>query len=126
MQGKVSPPALRKDQGALTQTMIEMIEIIEHAIDKEMERDASPAGLANASVIALCQVLGGTAVYLPRPTALKKLERDRQIFKAFREGVPIAETLKKHRICSQTYYSIIKSQRRSSQLITSAPGSEND
>lgn len=126
MQGKDTLPALRKNQGALTPTMIEMIEIIEHAIDREMERDASPAGLANASVIALCQVLGGTAVYLPRPTALKRLERDRLIFKAFREGVPMAETLKKHKICSQTYYSIIKAQRRSSRLLTSAPGNEND
>ncbi|MDN5674311.1 MAG: hypothetical protein L0G86_03450 [Pseudomonas sp.] len=122
MQGKVSLPALRKDQGALTQTMIEMIEIIEQAIDEEMERDASPAALANASVIALCQVLGGTAVYLPRPTALRKLERDRQIFKAFREGVPIVETLKKHKISSQTYYSIIRAQRRSSNILTNETG----
>ncbi|WP_110968488.1 Mor transcription activator family protein [Pseudomonas huaxiensis] len=126
MQDNIAPPALRKNQAALTQSMTDMIEIIEHAIDREMERDASPAGLANASVIALCNVLGGTAVYLPRPTALKRMERDRQIFKAYIEGVPIAETLKKHKICSQTYYSIIKKQRHSLRLQTTVNGHVSD
>lgn len=111
MQGEGRSSIQANNQDILTQSMIEMIEIIEHAIDKEMETDASPAGLANASVVALCRVLGGTAVYLPRATALKKMERDRQILKDYLGDLPIPKILKKHKISSQTFYAIMRTQR---------------
>lgn len=126
MQGGSTSSNTAKDQGILTQSMIEMIEIIEHAIDLEMEKDASPAALANASVVALCRVLGGTAVYLPRATALKKMERDRQIFKDYRDGMTIPDILKKHKISSQTFYSIIRAQRSSARLPQTVQEQKND
>ena len=113
---KLSGP--HRDQGHFTQSMIEMIEIIEHAIDIEMGRNASPTHLANASVIALCRVLGGTSVYLPRAAALKKKIRNAGIFKDFRAGMSAREISKKYKICSQAIYDIIGQERSSSLLST--------
>ncbi len=126
MQGEGRSSIQAKNQDILTQSMIEMIEIIEHAIDKEMETDASPAGLANASVVALCRVLGGTAVYLPRATALKKMERDRQILKDYLGDLPIPKILKKHKISSQTFYAIMRVQRHLLSQPQSAQEHKND
>ena len=116
MQGTSKLSLPRRDQSHLTHSMIEMIEIIEHAIDSEMDRDASPAHLANASVVALCRVLGGTSVYLPRAAALKKKVRNAALFKDFMAGMSTREISKKYKICSQTVYDIIGQERSSARL----------
>lgn len=113
-------------QSALTPSMVEMIEIIEHSIDVEMERNASPAHLANAAVIALCRVIGGTAVYLPKATALKKKIRDNGIFKDYRAGMSKLAICKKYKITSQTFYKIIDQERSLSRLSLNIEGQDDE
>ncbi|MEZ1841617.1 Mor transcription activator family protein [Pseudomonas putida] len=120
--------SLTPDHGTAnyTNSMIEMIEIIEHAIDVEMERDASPAHLANATVLALCRVLGGTAVYVPKAAAFKKSIRDKQMFKDFRAGMTVREIAKKHKTSTQLVYDIIGEQRNFPRLPTEIQDQSNE
>lgn len=125
MQSDSDSSTPSKDSGCMTQSMIEMIEIIEHTIDIEMEKDASPSHLANASVIALCRVLGGGVFYLPRAASLKKSMRDCEMFKDHRAGVSVHEILKKYKISSQAFYKIIGQQRLASRQQYSPGGQKN-
>lgn len=120
--------SLTPDHGtaSYTKSMIEMIEIIEHAIDVEMERDASPAHLANATVLALCKVLGGTAVYVPKAHAFKKALHHNQIFKDYRAGMSVREIAKKHKTCTQMIYDVIGLQRNTPRLPQEIKGQSNE
>ncbi|EKT4506164.1 hypothetical protein QEM14_003859 [Pseudomonas putida] len=126
MHGESAVPNSAEETTCFTESMVELLGIIEHAIDVEMENDASPSHLANASVLALCRVLGGTAIYLPRATALKKKLRNLTILKDFKAGMLVRDIAKKHRISGQLVYDIIGPSRISSRLLTEAKGKSNE
>lgn len=126
MQQESISSVSEKDPNILTRSMIEMIEIIEHAIDLEMEKDASPAHLANAAVIALCRVIGGTSIYLPKATALKNKIRNNGIFKDYRAGMSKQAICKKYKVCSQEFYKIVDRERTSSRLPLNCKGQNHE
>ena len=115
MKSESTSPSQHRDKVSVTPPLAVMIEIIEHAIDLEMEKDASPANLATTAVIALCRVLGGSTVYLPKNSALKKKARDDAVFKDYKGSMSIRDIVKKHRISSQAVYKIIERKRCSSK-----------
>lgn len=101
----------KKDLNPLPKSMIEMLEIIEHSINKEMELDASPHHLAKSAVIAVCDVMGGGMIYLPRGTALKRKLRSEALCSDFLSGMAHEELIRKYAIASQTVYDIITDER---------------
>ena len=101
----------KKDLNPLPKSMIEMLEIIEHSINKEMELDASPHHLAKSAVVAICDVMGGGMIYLPRGIALKKKLRSEALYSDFLIGIPHEELIRKYAIASQTVYDIITNER---------------
>lgn len=101
----------KKDVSPLPKSMIEMLEIIEHSINREMDLDASPHHLAKSAVIAVCDVMGGGMIYLPRGTALKKKLRSEALYADFLNGMPHEDLIKKYAMASQTVYGIITDER---------------
>ncbi|VVP60399.1 hypothetical protein PS900_06186 [Pseudomonas fluorescens] len=101
----------KKDLNPLPKSMIEMLEIIESSINKEMELDASPHHLAKSAVVAVCDVMGGCTIYLPRGTALKRKLRSEAIYSDFLNGMAHEELIRKYAIASQTVYDIITDER---------------
>lgn len=101
-----------KNTGELAESMQEMIEVLERSIDQEMERDASPGHLARAAVIALCDVMGGGIIYLPRGTALKKKLRDNAIYGDHLRGLSHKDLIRKYKIASAQMYGIISAGHR--------------
>lgn len=87
--------------------MQEMIEVIELSIDKEMERDASPRHLAESAVIAVCNVMGGNALYLPYGTTLELRIKRTALYKDFLDGMDHKSLVRKHKISSPNVYRII-------------------
>jgi Mor family transcriptional regulator len=107
----------------LSKVMMEMIEVIEHSVDKEMERDASPKHLARAAVIAVCSVMGGVSIYLPRGDALEKQLRDESLYEDHVKGLKHKELIRKYRVSSQLVYAIIN-ERHALRLESQLRGNE--
>ena len=101
----------KKDVSPLPKSMIEMLEIIEHSINREMDLDASPHHLARSAVIAVCDVMGGGMIYLPRGTALKKKLRCEALYADFLNGMTHEDLIRKYAMASQTVYGIITDER---------------
>lgn len=113
MPGKDTQPEYpSSNKSPLSKVMVEMIEVIEHSVNKEMDRDASPKHLARAAVIAVCSVMGGMSIYLPRGDALKKELRDEALYQDHTKGLTIIELVRKYRIGSQHVYTIINNKMR--------------
>lgn len=92
-------------------SMIEILELIEHSINKEMEFDASPHHLARSAVVAVCDVMGGGMIYLPRGTALKKKTGREDLYSDFLSGTSHEDLIRKYSISSQRVYEIITEER---------------
>jgi Mor family transcriptional regulator len=92
--------------------MVEMIEVIEHSVNKEIDRDASPKHLAQAAVVAVCSVMGGMSIYLPRGDALKRELRDEALHQDHIKGLTIIELVRKYRVGQQHVYTIINNKMR--------------
>lgn len=101
----------KKDVNSLPKSMVEMLEIVEHSINKEMDLDASPHHLAKSVVIAVCDVMGGGMIYLPRGAALKKKLRNEALYSDYLSGVKHEELIRKYAISSQAVYGIITDER---------------
>lgn len=113
MPGKDSQPEYPpSNKSPLSKVMIEMIEVVEHSVNKEMDRDASPKHLARAAVIAVCSVMGGMSIYLPRGDALKKDLRDEALYEDYTKGLKHTELVRKYRVGSQHVYKIINEKIR--------------
>lgn len=111
MQETEKKAGRKKDLNPLPKSMIEMLEIIEHSINKEMEFDASPHHLAKSAVVAICDVMGGGMIYLPRGTALKKKLRSEALYADFLNGMTHEDLIRKYAVASQTVYDIITNER---------------
>lgn len=113
MPGKYSQPEYpSSNKSPLSKVMVEMIEVIEHSVNKEMDHDASPKHLARAAVIAVCSVMGGMSIYLPRGDALKKELRDEAIYQDHIKGCTFIELVRKYRIGNQHIRIIINNKMR--------------
>ncbi|QLG92293.1 hypothetical protein HZF02_10080 [Pseudomonas yamanorum] len=93
-------------------TMLEMTGIIERCIDKEMEEDASPKHLAKSAVLAVCRVMGGSAVYIPYGVAVEKMLMHESLYKDHLDGMEHKELIKKYKTTSNTVYKIISEAQR--------------
>lgn len=96
---------------SLPMVMIELIEIIERSLEKEMERNASPKHLARSAVIAVCDALGGMSMYLPKGATLERKLKDESIYDDFLSGIEHQEIINKYKASSQTVYKIISRER---------------
>jgi Mor family transcriptional regulator len=89
-----------------------MVELAEIALRANLEDASRAPELARQVVFSLCETMGGSVVYLPRGSALKRAMRDAEIFQDWRENNTDPTTLaRKHRLASQTIYEIIARQR---------------
>lgn len=87
--------------------MLEMAEVIEHSIDKEMDKDASPKHLAKSAVIAICSVMGGSTLYIPYGKVLERKLMREALYRDFLDGMEHKDLIKKYKTSSQTVYRII-------------------
>lgn len=93
-------------------TLREMVEIAEAKLLVELKPGISAAELARHVVFAICSVMGGGVVYLPRGDALKRALRDAAIYREWRENdTPIPDLVSKYALANQTIYDIIRRQR---------------
>ncbi|QLG94094.1 hypothetical protein HZF02_20030 [Pseudomonas yamanorum] len=92
--------------------MLEMIEVIEHSIDKETEKDASPKHLAKSAVVAVCRVMSGNTLYIPYGTVLERKLMHESLYKDHLDGMEHKDLIKKYKTTSQTAYKIISEAQR--------------
>ncbi len=78
------PTVLSRWEGSLR----EMVEIAEAKLLAEMGPTSTTPELARHVVFAICSVMGGGVIYLPRGDALKRAMRDAAIFREWRDKRP--------------------------------------
>lgn len=102
------PTVMSRWEGSLR----EMVEIAEAKLLVELKPGVSAAELARHVVFAICSVMGGGVVYLPRGDSLKRALRDAKIYRDWKDnGTPIPELVSKYDLANQTIYDIIRRQR---------------
>jgi len=102
------PTVLSRWEGSLR----EMVEIAEAKLLAEMGPTSTAPELARHVVFAICSVMGGGVIYLPRGDALKRAMRDAAIFREWRDNAtPIPDLVRKYDLANQTIYDIIRKQR---------------
>lgn len=93
-------------------TLKEMVEIAEVELLAKLGERTDVPEISRAVVFAICDVMGGSVVYLPRGDALKKAMRDASIFRDWRDkNMHPSELVRKYRLASPTVYDIIARQR---------------
>lgn len=93
-------------------TLKEMVEIAEAELRAKLGERTDVPEIARFVVFAICDVMGGSVVYLPRGEALKKAMRDASIFRDWRDNnIQPSELVRKYRLASPTIYDIIARQR---------------
>ncbi|TWC21086.1 MULTISPECIES: Mor transcription activator family protein [Pseudomonas] len=93
-------------------TLKEMVEIAEAELRAKLGERPDVPEIARFVVFAICDVMGGSVVYLPRGEALKKAMRDASIFRDWRDNnIQPSELVRKYRLASPTIYDIIARQR---------------
>ena len=102
------PTVVSRWEGSLR----EMVEIAEAKLLVEIKPGVEAAELARHVVFAICSVMGGKVVYLPRGDALKRALRDAKIYRDWKEhNTPIPDLVSKYDLANQTIYDIIRRQR---------------
>lgn len=90
----------------------DMVEIAEAKLVAEMGPTSTAPELARHVVFAICSVLGGSVIYLPKGQKLKNAMRDAAIFREWRdESISIHDLVCKYDLASPTIYDIINKQR---------------
>jgi len=93
-------------------TLKEMVDIAESELRAKLGERTDVPEIARFVVFAICDVMGGSVVYLPRGEALKKAMRDASIFRDWRDNnIQPPELVRKYRLASPTIYDIIARQR---------------
>lgn len=93
-------------------TLKEMVEIAESELRAKLGERTDVPEIARYVVFAICDVMGGSVVYLPRGEALKKAMRDAAIFRDWRDNnIQPSDLVRKYRLASPTIYDIIARQR---------------
>jgi len=93
-------------------TLKEMVEIAEAELRAKLGERTDVPEIARFVVFAICDVMGGSVVYLPRGEALKKAMRDASIFRDWRDNnIQPSDLVRKYRLASPTIYDIIARQR---------------
>ena len=93
-------------------TLKEMVEIAEAELRAKLGERTDVPEIARFVVFAICDVMGGSVVYLPRGEALKKAMRDASIFRDWRDNnIQPSDLVRKYRLVSPTIYDIIARQR---------------
>ncbi|AJQ47934.1 MULTISPECIES: Mor transcription activator family protein [Pseudomonas] len=94
-------------------TLIEMSSLAEFKLRQVLpDRQDDAASIARAVVLAICETMGGSVVYLPRGNAVRRAQRDAEIFREWREKSQRPDVLgRKFDLASQTIYDIIARQR---------------
>ena len=102
------PTVISRWEGSLR----EMVEIAEAKLLVEIKPGVEAAELARHVVFAICSVMGGRVVYLPRGDALKRALRDAMIYRDWKDNViKIPDLVSKYDLANQTIYDIIRRQR---------------
>lgn len=102
------PTVLSRWEGSLR----EMVEIAEAKLLVEIKPGVEAAELARHVVFAICSVMGGKVVYLPRGDALKRALRDAGIYRDWKDNsISIPDLVSKYDLANQTIYDIIRRQR---------------
>lgn len=102
------PTVLSRWEGSLR----EMVEIAEAKLLVEVKPGVEAAELARHVVFAICSVMGGKVVYLPRGDPLKRALRDAKIYRDWKDNdTPIPDLVSKYDLANQTIYDIIRRQR---------------
>lgn len=103
-----SPTVLARWEG----TLGEMVRVAEVELRKALDNPDGAPELARRVVYSICEHQGGTVMYLPRGTILKRAMRDAAIYQDWRDhGVKPADMVSKYDLSSQTIYDIIARQR---------------
>lgn len=94
-------------------TLIEMSTLAELKLRELLPNDLDQVPIiARAVVFAICDVMGGSVVYIPRGDRLKRALRDAEIFRHWREhNTRVDELARKFDLSSQAVYDIIARQR---------------
>lgn len=102
------PEVLSRWEGSI----LEMVELTEIALRGKLGDSIDVSDLARHVVLALCETMGGSVMYLPRGSALKRAMRDAAIYHDWRENnISPTALVRKYRLASQTIYEIIARQR---------------
>ena len=102
------PEVLNRWEGSI----LEMVELVEIALQAKLGNKVHVPELARHVVLALCETMGGSVMYLPRGSALKRAMRDAAIFHDWRvNNTNPTALVRKYRLASQTIYEIIARQR---------------
>lgn len=103
-----NPAVIARWQGSLR----EMFELAERALRDKLDSPERAAELARHVVFTLCDTMGGSIIYLPRASGLKRAMRDADIFQDWRhKNATPSQLARKHRIAIQSIYAIIARQR---------------
>lgn len=116
MVRQIKKAELPKLHEQLPQSMSDMACKISLMLEAEIKNNVSPIELAIKAVIEICELYGGTALYVPRVSALKRKARDDSLFADYRSGMGIKEIIKKYKMSSQAVYDIIRKHRIQTRL----------
>jgi len=93
-------------------TIGDMVRIAEVELRKALSDDPRSLELAQLVILAVCNHLGGAAMYIPKGAPLKRAIRDAALYRDWCDGgVKPADLVRKYKIASQTVYDIIARQR---------------
>lgn len=93
-------------------TVAEMLKVTEIELCTAGIRPEAASEIARRVVFAICDQVGGTVMYMPRASNLKRAVRDAEIHHDWSvKGIKVADMVRKYSLSSQTIYDIIARQR---------------
>ena len=90
-------------------SLMEIIDVITDALQREKCSDANRLGVA--ATMALARHMGGRMFYLPAAKTLRSALRDKRLYNDYCTGVPVPELAKKFSLTEIWVYSIIRKHR---------------
>lgn len=91
--------------------LADILDVLESEFRRRVKAGAEARELAVIATIALARHIGGRPVHLPRGVRLEQAIRDREIFRAWRDGRDVTDLARAHSLDLSNIYKIIGAQR---------------
>lgn len=88
-------------------TALELFKSIESSIAYALEHGATPDHLASNVVTGLSTSFGGRVIYIPKGFKYERVQRNEEIYAAWKSDMPITDISKKYGLTSATTYDIV-------------------
>jgi Mor family transcriptional regulator len=88
-------------------TALKLFKSIENSITDALEEGSTPEHLASEVITGLSRYFGGRVIYIPKGFKYGREQRNKEIYCAWKNDIPISDLSKKHGLTSATTYEIV-------------------